>query len=108
MGPFTILLNHSPIVSSLVPGIVKWEESGKESKLVMGGGFLEFHENTGVVLASSVERLEDIDIPRAERSFQRAEERLRHSMDGSIDYERARASRERAKARIAAKNPVRG
>jgi hypothetical protein len=29
-------------------------------------------------------------------------------MDGTIDYDRARASRDRAKARIAAKNPVRG
>ena len=108
MGPFTILHNHSPIVSSLNPGIFKWEQDGRESKMLLGGGFLEFHENTAVVLASSAERVEDIDIPRAERSMQRAEERLRHATDGTIDYDRARNARERAKARIAARNPVRG
>ncbi len=108
VGPFTVLLNHAPIVSALVPGIFKWKDSGRETKLLLGGGFLEFHENTGVVLASSAERVEDIDVERAERSRLRAEERLQHAMDGTIDYERARASRDRAKARIAAKNLVRG
>jgi F-type H+-transporting ATPase subunit epsilon len=108
MGPFTILLNHAPIVSSLVPGLFQWKESGRQAKLILGGGFLEFHENAGVVLASSAERVEDIDVPRAERAYARAEERLQHPMDGTIDYDRARAARDRAKARIAAKNPVRG
>jgi F-type H+-transporting ATPase subunit epsilon len=108
LGPFTILFNHAPIVSSLIPGIFKWEEDGRESKLVFGGGFLEFHENTAVVLATSVERIEDIDVARAERARERAEQRLRHAMDGTIDYDRARAARDRAKARIAARNPVRG
>ncbi len=108
MGPFTVLQNHAPIVSALVAGLFHWKEGGRESKLLLGGGFLEFHENTGVVLASSAERIEDIDVERAARSMARAEERLQHAVDGTIDYERARASRERAKARIAAKNPVKG
>lgn len=108
LGPFTVLFNHTPIVSALVPGIFKWKEDNRESTLVLGGGFLELHENTAVVLASSAERIEDIDLPRAERSRVRAEERLQHPVDGTIDYDRARASRERAKARISAKNPFRG
>jgi F-type H+-transporting ATPase subunit epsilon len=108
MGPFTVLINHAPIVSALTAGLFHWKDGGKESKLLLGGGFLEFHENAGVVLASSAERIEDIDVARAERSLARAEERLQHAVDGTIDYDRARASRERAKARIAAKNPVRG
>lgn len=108
MGPFTILSNHAPIVSALVAGIFSWKETGRQSKLLLGGGFLEFHENAGVVLASSAERVEDIDVERAERAYQRAQERLQHPMDGTIDYERARQARDRAKARIAALNPVRG
>ncbi len=108
MGPFTILLNHTPIVAALTAGLFQWKESGKESKLLLGGGFLEFHENAGVVLASSAERVDEIDVARAERSLARAEQRLQHAMDGTIDYDRARASRDRAKARIAAKNPIRG
>lgn len=108
LGPFTVLFNHTPIVSALVPGLFLWKDAGKESKLLLGGGFLEFHENAGVVLASSAERVEDIDVERAERAYSRAQERLQHPMDGTIDYDRARAARDRASARIAAKNPVRG
>ena len=108
VGPFTVLYNHTPIVSALVPGSFRWKESGREEKLLIGGGFLEFHENAAVVLASSAERVQDIDIARAEASMQRAEERLQHPVDGTIDYDRARASRDRAKARIAALKPIRG
>jgi len=108
VGPFTIMHNHAPIVSALVPGIFKWKPGGADTLFLLGGGFLEFHENTGVVLASSAERVETIDVARAERALERAQERLQHAMDGSIDYDRARQARDRAKARIAAKNPVRG
>ncbi len=108
VGPFTIMFNHAPIVSALVPGIFKWMPASADTRYLLGGGFLEFHENGATVLASSAEKIESIDLERAQRSLARAEERLQHPMDGTIDYERARASRDRAKARIAAKNPIRG
>jgi F-type H+-transporting ATPase subunit epsilon len=108
IGPFTIMINHAPIVSALVPGIFNWKPGGPDTKFLLGGGFLEFHENNAVVLASSAERVETIDVPRAERALARAQERLQHPTDGTIDYDRARQARDRAKARIAAKNPVRG
>ena len=108
MGPFTILSNHSPIVSALGPGLLRYRFGGREERLLFGGGFLEFHENHGTVLASSAEDIASIDVARAERSRERAEERLQHPVDGTIDYVRARASRDRAKARIAAVKPIRG
>src|SRR5207253_6354517 len=108
IGPFTIMFNHAPIVSALVPGNFRWKNSGREEKMVIGGGFLEFHENAAVVLASSAERFQDVDMARAEAAYARAEERLQHPMDGTIDYDRARAAQERAKARIAALEPIQG
>jgi F-type H+-transporting ATPase subunit epsilon len=105
IGPFTILLNHSPIVSALVPGVFRYRIGKSEENFVLGGGFLEFHENQATVLASSADKPAQIDLARAERSRQRAEERLQHAMDGTIDYDRARASRDRAKARIAVARP---
>jgi F-type H+-transporting ATPase subunit epsilon len=102
MGPFTILHNHTPIVSALVPGVFRYKD-GKDSHFyLLGGGFLEFHDNSATILASSAESPEKIDLARAQRAYERAEERLRTPMDGTIDYERARAARDRAKARIAA------
>ncbi|MDP4198020.1 MAG: F0F1 ATP synthase subunit epsilon [Bacteroidota bacterium] len=102
VGPFTILINHTPIVSALVPGTFRYRFGKGEENFVLGGGFLEFHENQATVLASSAEKPEQIDLDRAERSRQRAEQRLQHAVDGTIDYDRARASRDRAKARITA------
>jgi F-type H+-transporting ATPase subunit epsilon len=102
MGPFTILYNHTPIVSALVPGVFRYKEGKDAQNFVFGGGFLEFHDNSATILASSAEKAEKIDLARAERAYERAEERLRHPVDGTIDYDRARASRDRAKARIAA------
>lgn len=108
VGPFTIMINHAPIVSALVPGIFKWKPASADTKYLLGGGFLEFHENAATVLASSAERVESIDLERAQRALARAQERLQHPVDGTIDYERARQARDRALARIAAKTPIRG
>ena len=102
LGPFTILINHSPIVSALTPGTFRYK-IGKDAEFyVLGGGFLEFHDNAATILASSAEKAEKIDLVRAEAAYQRAEERLRHPSDGTIDHARAKAARDRAKARIAA------
>jgi F-type H+-transporting ATPase subunit epsilon len=102
MGPFTILFNHAPIVSALVPGMFRYKIGGKPEWLVMGGGFLEFHENGGTVLASSAERVQDIDIARAEAAKERAEARIHETGSTAVDFVRARAARDRANARIAA------
>ena len=102
MGPFTILFNHAPIVSALVPGMFRYKLGGREEWLVMGGGFLEFHENAGTVLASSAELPAEVDITRAEEAKARAEERLHTTGTAAIDFNRARAARDRAEARIAA------
>src|SRR5947209_3668432 len=69
VGPFTILFNHSPIVSALIPGIFGYKNGKEEQTFVLGGGFLEFHENKATVLASSAERSTQIDLARAERAF---------------------------------------
>jgi F-type H+-transporting ATPase subunit epsilon len=102
LGPFTILFNHAPIVSALVPGMFRYKTGGREEWFVMGGGFLEFHENTGTVLASSAERPAEVDVARAEKAKERADERLHTTGTPTIDFTRARSARDRADARIAA------
>ncbi len=47
MGPFTILKNHAPIVSSLTKGTVKYRSNQAENKLNISGGFIK--ANLGVV-----------------------------------------------------------
>jgi F-type H+-transporting ATPase subunit epsilon len=51
-------------------------------------------------LVQSAERAEEIDIERAQKAKQRAEERLQRFLDPEIDMERAREALRRAIARL--------
>ena len=72
-GEITILPNHVSLVSVLKAGELSLKESGKLIALVISGGFLEFKNNNLIVLADTAERVEEIDLVRAEEARQRAE-----------------------------------
>jgi F-type H+-transporting ATPase subunit epsilon len=55
VGPFEILKDHAPILSSLVKGDLRIRADGRETYYTVSGGFVEFHKNSAVVLAESVE-----------------------------------------------------
>ena len=54
-GPFEILKDHAPILSSLSAGALRIKVERKESYFQVSGGFLEFHANQAVVLVDSAE-----------------------------------------------------
>ncbi|MNC97191.1 ATP synthase epsilon chain [compost metagenome] len=62
-------------------------------------GFVEVINDQVRVLAETAERASEIDLERATRSKERAEERLKRT-GSDVDYERARISLERAIIRI--------
>jgi len=71
---------------------------GKDQYMVVGTGFLVVQKERTTVLARSAERPEEIDVVRARRAKERAEERLQKASD--IDMARAQASLQRALARL--------
>ena len=54
-GPFEILKDHAPILSTLAKGDLRIRANNKETYYTVSGGFVEFHQNQGVVLAESAE-----------------------------------------------------
>ena len=99
-GPFEILKDHAPILSSLVPGELRVKAEGKETYFNVSGGFLEFHANKAVVLAKAAETPAEIDLKRAFASKQRAEKRLTDPVVAAeLDRPRAQRSLLRAMAR---------
>jgi F-type H+-transporting ATPase subunit epsilon len=54
-GPFEILKDHAPILSTLSKGDLRIKANGKETYFNVSGGFVEFHQNQAVVLAETVE-----------------------------------------------------
>jgi len=67
--------------------------------MVITGGFVEVRPDRVIILADAAERVEEIDIARAEEAKRRAEERLKvHAPD--VDLSRAEAALRRSLARL--------
>jgi len=99
-GEFGILKGHTPFLTSLKVGTVKYKDtSGKERLVFVSGGFAEALPDKVTILAESAERRRDIDQERAKNAMERAEKRL-SSTDESIDYLRAKAALTRAMHRL--------
>lgn len=100
LGEFGVLSGHTPFMTSLKVGAIRYvDQGGKERFVFVSGGFAEALPDRVTVLAESAERRRDIDIERAKAAKQRAEERLQREKD-DIDYIRARAALARAIYRI--------
>jgi F-type H+-transporting ATPase subunit epsilon len=99
-GSFQVLKNHAPLISVLDIGLVKIKENENSTKyFATSGGTAEVLNNNILVLADSLEALDEIDIERAQRAKERAIERLTHKTEDT-DIERARTALARAVNRL--------
>lgn len=98
-GYFGVLPGHAPMLSALKVGEISYRHGGRTRLLSVAWGFAEVLPERVRVLADVAERAEDIDAERAARAGERAENRLRQG-GGSVDWDRARASLEKAMVRI--------
>lgn len=99
-GYLGVLPGHAPLLSELVPGELNYTRGGVKHFLCVNWGFAEVLPNRAIVLVESAERAEDIDVERAQKAKQRAEDRLKRFTDPEIDMERAREALRRAVARL--------
>lgn len=101
-GQITILPNHIPLVSDIMPGLAMLTKDGKEEPFLLHGGCIEVRpENVVVVLADAGERPEHIDPEEAEQAVERARRVLREAYDTSA-FEDAALSLEKELARVRA------
>jgi F-type H+-transporting ATPase subunit epsilon len=99
-GIFEILPNHAPFVFALKPGSLRMRApDGKDNYVSLGGGFLVVQKERTTVLTRSAERPEEIDVTRAQRAKERAEQRVQ-ARAPDIDMARAQAALQRALARL--------
>ena len=101
MGEFGVLSGHTPFMTSLNTGTIRFEDaSGAERYVFVSGGFAEALPDRVTVLADSAERRKDIDLERAKAALARAEERLAAETSEDIDFIRAKAALLRAITRL--------
>lgn len=106
-GEFGVLKGHTPFLTSLKVGTVKYKDaSGKEREVFVSGGFSEALPDKVTILAESAERRRDIDQDRAKQAMERAEKRLAAEAEDSVDYVRARAALARAIHRLKIKGYI--
>ena len=114
-GEIGILPKHIPLVTGLQPHAMKIHVDAKEQLIAVAGGFMEVTPEKITVLATAAEEPIDIDVLRAQRAYERAQERLRllhespDTQGGIIDEQRASLALKRAMARLqTAKAPTPG
>ena len=101
LGEFGVLSGHTPFLTTLKLGSVKYRDSrGDERRVFVSGGFAEALPGKVTILANSAERRRDIDLERARTALDRAKKSLASEAMDDIDYVRARAALERALYRL--------
>ena len=99
-GQLGILPHHSPLMTMLQPGELIARKGSEEFSMAISGGFLEVRPDRIIVLADSAERVEEIDIERAEEAKKRAEQRLEEKYAPETDSARAEAALRRSLIRL--------
>ncbi len=98
-GTLGILPNHAPLVTTLAAGELRVRKGGVDQSMVVFGGFMEVTPTKVIVLADVAEKVEEIDVERAEQARRRAEEAIAHGGDRA-DLAAAQARLSRAQVRL--------
>lgn len=100
-GELGILAGHTPLLTAIKPGIVKFTyNDGIEEVVYVSGGFLEVQPNIVTVLADVAIRGSELDEERILRAKKQAEDNIvAKSADTNHELLTAKLSRELAKLR---------
>src|SRR5262245_54250675 len=84
-GYFGVLPGHAPLFSELKIGDVGYRKGTQWFHVAVAWGFAEVLPNQVRILAETAERASEIDLERAKRAKERAEQRLSRPGD-DVDY----------------------
>lgn len=98
-GEIGVLKKHVPTTVIISPGILTITEADETKEAALHAGFAEILQEEVVILAEIVEWPEEIDLDRAEKAKERAEEHLRNKTSDT-DVVRAEIALQKALARI--------
>lgn len=98
-GQLGILPEHAPLVTLLAQGELRIKKGNTEQSILVFGGFMEVNDNKVLVLADSAERLEELDLTRAEDARKRAEASIA-GRTTTMELAEAQASLRRANLRL--------
>ena len=94
-GEIGILKNHVPFMTGLNIGVTKTVKEGNVKFFTTMGGVLQFKDNEILILTTTAESGDEIDVTRAKEALARAKAKLAES-EAQTDAKRAEAAIARA------------
>ena len=94
-GDLGVLVDHSPLVSTVEVGEVRIKEGDEQSVYATSDGFFKVSENLVQVLVEEAVSVEDIDVDAAEVRVEEAEGELSEVSEDDEDHDRVVAEIER-------------
>jgi F-type H+-transporting ATPase subunit epsilon len=92
-GDIAFLAGHEPYVSTVEIGVVRIDVAeGQSERFAAHGGFVEVNEGTVTVLSGIAERAGEIDVARAQRAKEQAEQSASDSDDAEAEAALLRAN----------------
>src|SRR4030043_69976 len=98
-GQLGILPHHAPLMTMLQPGDLMIRKGKEEDYFAISGGFLEVRPDKVIVLADACERVDEINIARAEEAKKKAQEAMKVA-PMSVEAASAEAALRRSIARL--------
>jgi F-type H+-transporting ATPase subunit epsilon len=104
-GYLGVLPGHAPLLTELGTGFMYYVIGGRRKYLSIHGGFAEVMPDRVRLLANGCERAEEIDVERARRALERAQQDMMNPSLG-VDPAVALSAAARAQARLEAARNV--
>jgi F-type H+-transporting ATPase subunit epsilon len=99
-GEFGVLKGHASLLSSVDHGELSFHQDQKKVRYAVHTGYAEVTSSRVTVLVESAERSDMIDLERAKRAKERAEEKLAKLSKEDAAFEKARLAMLRAITRM--------
>jgi F-type H+-transporting ATPase subunit epsilon len=90
---------HAPLLTALQVGAIEYRKGTEVSYLAVSWGFAEVLPDRVSILAETAEKASEIDVDRARRARERAENRLKKP-DPDTDFRRAQVALQKALIRL--------
>lgn len=98
-GQMSIHAGHEQMIAEVMPGEVRINTGKKWLSCAVAEGFIEITTYSAVMFTQAAEWPDEIDVQRAQRARERAEERMRQRRSEE-EYRRSKVDLARAMARI--------
>ena len=99
-GEFGVLRGHASLLSAIKFGELSYLKDGKRTSYAVNTGYAEVTGSKVTVLVETAERADQIDVERAKKAKETAEQKLAKYAKEDPEFERAKIALERAESRL--------